>query len=95
MKKYQKKIKWKNKIYIKRSDVEWYILDNGNFDDLLPIRVIFLNDEVEIIEDKKIEKLENKIDTTFENATYSERMRLTEIINKINEIIDYLNSKGV
>jgi len=50
-----------------------------------------LNDEVEIIEeDKKIEKLENKIDTTFENYNYSERMRLTEIVNKINEIIDYL-----
>lgn len=49
-------------------------------------------------EEKKIpEKLENKIDTTFENYNYSERMRLTEMINKINEIIDYLDylkSKG-
>jgi len=50
-----------------------------------------LNTEIEIIEeDKKIEKLENKIDTTFENYNFSERMRLTEIVNKINEIIDYL-----
>jgi hypothetical protein len=50
------------------------------------------------IEENKIpEKLENKIDTTFENYNYSERMRLTEMINKINEIIDYLDylkSKG-
>ena len=53
-----------------------------------------LNDEIEIIEeDKKIEKLENKIDTTFENYNYSERMRLTEMVNKINEIIDYLKEK--
>ena len=44
-------------------------------------------------EDNKIEKLENKIDTTSENATYSERMRLTEIINKINEIIDKVNGE--
>ncbi len=50
-----------------------------------------LNTEIEIIEeDKKIEKLENKIDTTFEKYNYSERMRLTEMVNKINEIIDYL-----
>lgn len=52
-----------------------------------------LNDEVEIIEDKKIEKIENKIDTTFENYNYSERMRLTEIVNKINEIIDKINKE--
>ena len=52
-----------------------------------------LNDEIEIIEDKKIEKLENKIDTTFENYNYSERRRLTEMVNKINEIIDYLNKE--
>lgn len=51
-----------------------------------------LNDEIEIIEEpKKIEKLENRIDESFENATYSERMRLTEIVNKLNEIIDYIN----
>ena len=26
-----KKIKWRNKKYILRSDLEWYILENGNF----------------------------------------------------------------
>ena len=58
---------------------------------------ILLDDEVEIIEEeKKIpEKLENKIDKTFEDYNYSERMRLTEIVNKINEIIDYLKSKEI
>lgn len=68
----------------------------GNIDFIAYQTTDTLNDLVEIIEDtpkedKKIEKLENKIDTTFENATYSERMRLTEIINKINEIIDKVN----
>jgi ABC-type enterochelin transport system ATPase subunit len=61
-------------------------------------RYIKVNKKSVVEEEKKIpEKLENKIDTTFENYNYSERMRLTEMINKINEIIDYLDylkSKG-
>jgi len=51
-----------------------------------------LNEDVEIIEEpKKIEKLVNKIDTSFEEANYSQRMRLTEMVNKINELIDEIN----
>ena len=55
----------------------------------LDIKISTLNDEPK--EPKKIEKIENKIDTSFENANYSERMRLTEMVNKLNEIIDYIN----
>lgn len=82
------KIKWKNKIYIKRSDVEWYILDNGHFDDLLPIRVIFLNDEIEIIEEpKKIEKL------NYQDEAYVDSAIEGIFFRKMNEIIDYINNK--
>lgn len=58
-------------------------------------------DEVEILDDedeeKKVpEQLENKIDESFKNYNYSERRRLTEMVEKINEILDYLEkqSKG-
>lgn len=66
-----------------------YKLDNN---------IIDLIDEVEILDDEDEEKglpekLENKIDESFENYNYSERMRLTEIVNKINEIIDYLEKQ--
>ncbi len=79
---------------------EFYLKENTYFGDTFTLMHYIqeedLNDEVEITEEeKKIpEKLENKIDTTFENYNYSERMRLTEMINKINEIIDYLKSEG-
>lgn len=48
-----KKIKYRNKIYIKRSDCYWYILENGTFDDELFVRIDCLNDEVEIISDEE------------------------------------------
>jgi hypothetical protein len=91
-----KKIEYNDKIFI--YDGFSYIYENKTFNEYNRIEEFIsyssnLNDEVEILEEeKKIpEKLENKIDTTFENYNYSERMRLTEMINKINEIIDYLD----
>ena len=76
-----KKIKWRNKKYILRSDLEWYILENGNFDDSLPIRVIFLNDEEEIIEEEKeIEK--------FDTNKFHD---IDELVYKINYLIDVIN----
>ena len=97
-----KKIKWFDKWLEKEST---YIFDEENKDyvHIGYIEYLFndnfmtesLNDEVEIIEEdkeiKKIEKLENKIDSSFENANYSEIMRLTEIVNKLNELIDEVN----
>ena len=58
----------------------------------------FINDEVEIIEDKKIRKLDFIEENTFskrQNGMTSEDRRLLdsnfkELGNKINEIIDYL-----
>jgi hypothetical protein len=103
-----KRIKIENDIFIYDNKENDYIYEDGNvslFTDYIPDIYHLedlkeaLNQQVEILEEeKKIpEKLENKIDTTFENYNYSERMRLTEMINKINEIIDYLQyfkSKG-
>ena len=101
-----KKIKWRNKKYILRSDLEWYILENGNFDDSLPIRVIFLNDEVEIIEEKEIEKkIEKKIekiiismdDVSMPYVTNNKYQKLSYsevdllFASKINELIDIIN----
>lgn len=54
-----KKIKYRNKIYIKRSDCYWYILENGTFDDELFVRIDCLTNEVEIINDEeKFEDIE-------------------------------------
>ena len=51
-----------------------------------------LNDEVEIIEDKKIEKLNKQIDITkFANEYKEVAQCLTNFSNKINEIIDVIN----
>ena len=46
-----KKVKYHNRIYIKRSDCYNYILENGRFDDELKVIVGCLNDEVVIIEE--------------------------------------------
>lgn len=52
----------------------------------------FLNDTVDIIEeDKKIEKIEYSIDKDGYLSVNDFREHLLQIINKINEIIDYIN----
>ena len=70
--------------------------------------MVFLNDEVEIIEEKKEKKIPDKLDYCEENTfmeqketTYlsqKERILLDsnfkELGKKINSIIDYLQSKG-
>ena len=50
-----------------------------------------LNDEVEIIEEEK--KIPEKIEE-IENGDFLELPSTHDIMNKINEIIDYLESKG-
>lgn len=55
----------------------------------------YLNDEVEIIENKKIEKLEDyDFDDDFDVNTKCEclRERMFEIAKKVNEIIDHINN---
>lgn len=60
-----------------------------------------LNDEVEIIEDKKIEKLKrDMLYTTSNDEEYKELLKIfnnkyNTCVDKINEIIDYLESKEI
>lgn len=61
----------------------------------LEIRDYNLNDEVEILEDEK--KIPEKLDYKYINSygNISQHKKSEEpIINKINEILDYLESKG-
>ena len=56
---------------------------------------VFLNDEVEIIEEKK--KIPEKLDQTLNLIDVEEKgyyRCIMENVFKINEIIDYLKSKG-
>ncbi len=59
--------------------VEWHIYDE------------WLNRNAEIIENKKIEKIEYSIDKDGYLSVNDFREHLLQIINKINEIIDYIN----
>lgn len=85
-----KKIKYENDIY-KHIDNYCYYCDETNL--ILSDRIFAeyskLNDEVEIIEeDKKIEKLEyEEMDDMVGIPTNQ------ELMEKINEIIDYLNKE--
>ena len=70
------KFKYRNKIVNMG-----YLIDNYLFLEIL-------NDEVEIIEEKKIpEKLDD-------DELYLTESQQHIIVNKLNEIIDYLQSKG-
>ena len=85
------KIKYNNEKYKYYKDID-YRDERGNY--LLsgePICIAFLNDEVEIIEEEK--KILKKISlSSYHNSTDDIKEKV--LINKINEIIDYLNSKG-
>lgn len=85
-----KKIKYCNKIYIKRSDCYWYTLENGTFDDDLFIKINCLNDEVEIleeVEDKEYEDIEEFKEYKLINTR--DILELEMIINKINADYNY------
>ena len=67
--------------------------DDRLFEDYNWIEI--LNDEVEIIEDKKIEKLhfvDNVSNLTLEELIHNINFTGREITNKINEVIDRLNN---
>ena len=53
----------------------------------------FLNDEVEILEEKKIEHIDLS-EKIGKDGSYFISLKEEKIQNKINEIIDYLKSKG-
>ena len=84
-----KKIKYHNRIYIKRSDCYNYILKNGNFDDELKVIVGCLNDEIEIIEEDK--KIEHYYFSVFQDERLGGRQVVESLENKINEIIKVIN----
>ena len=90
-----KKIKINNVIYEYRSymyctekanyqDIEDYLFGKWNFN--------ILNEEVEIIEEEK--KIPEKIQKDDFESINEEEPKLCIAIRKINEIIDYLKSKG-
>lgn len=82
-----KKIKYRNKIYIKRSDCYWYILENGTFDDELFVRIDCLNDEVEIIEEpKKIEKIDFGTLNTQKGKNRAMKDAINKLIDAVNEL---------
>ena len=98
-----KKIKYPNKEkeYIYDLDVQDYRCDDTLIFDTLFSKYrtkFFINDEVEIIEEKEIpEKLEDyDFDESLDANTKCEclRERMQEIENQLDEIIDYLKSKG-
>lgn len=79
------KIKYDDEIFIYDNQVDkyWNIDHTNNLYDILSRYVgIALNDEIEVIEDKKIEKL---------GLTYLKDDDRNEIIDKINKIIDIIN----
>lgn len=105
-----KKIKWRDKIWTynnKDQDYEVNDTDLLGYGFFIHRTLDFINDEVEIIEEKKIpEKLENYYDENLEEyvvETYIKGINYKEIFNsrydemiisKINEVLDYLKSKG-
>lgn len=104
-----KKIKYNDKIWRLASDGTYFIGSDYGYDfwvehgdDKFEDESITLNDEVEIIEeDKKIpEKIDICTDATnmeyIKGKTYGKNYskQALEIAHTINEIIDYLKSKG-
>ena len=63
---------------------------NEDMECIFPINTNHLNNEVEILEEKKIpEKLE-----LIENGDFVELPESIDLMNKINEIINYIKRKG-
>ena len=87
-------IKWNGYVYDKLG-CEYYMLNDRDitlFGDILDTNGKYLNDEVEIIEDNKIpEKLDERI--LLQRRIEDVGIPLKEMLDKINEIIDYLEEK--
>jgi hypothetical protein len=86
------KIKYNNVIYEYENNEYGYIRkENGIYYMFInEIGNSFLNDEVEIWEEEK--KIPEKIDNSYYHLKQDEQNQLFK--NKINEIINYLESKG-
>ena len=96
-----KKIKYRNYVYIYEEYEERYYI-GGNPDNYslfseisylsLTSLISFLNDEIEIIEDTP--KEDKKIPEKLGLINYCEDQATLLIHHKVDEIIDYLKSKG-
>ena len=87
-----KKIKYKDKIYyadVICSTGKYYYYDGIDTLLLEVINIVDqLNDEVEIIEDKKIDTINWK---SYGSNLKELNKNIDDLANKINEIIDYIN----
>ena len=86
-----KKIKYNNKIWNYKEGIMEYISDDTCFT-LSNFEFDELNKEIEIIEEEK--KIPEKIQKDDFEGINEEEPKLWIAIRKINEIIDYLKSKG-
>lgn len=92
-----KKIKYRERIF-DYDDIDYFNTDIGYLFERYTLLEI-LNDEIEILEDKKIDKL-NILDSgwhKFLNETENYDLELNkkeyEIVKKINEIIEVINGR--
>ena len=82
-------IKYDNSIFrLKESDFKYYYVDEYNtlFEEMIVLEN--LNNEIEIIEDKKMEKID--LDSLLGIGYYEGKQTLA---GKINEIIDHINKE--
>ena len=89
-----RKIKYKNKIYVYDGNAVLGQLINeyqGNIIALLNEKVEILEEDKSIIEKLKINEIPNEWNLELFTAGVNLHMNL--IVNKLNEVIDYLNRK--
>lgn len=88
------KVKYKETLYSYTKDID-YESENGNFlfDDRICICPEDLNDEVEIIEESQEHDIPEKIGYIL-HGDFSEIPSNEMLMNKINEIIDYLEEEN-
>ena len=92
-----KKIKYNDYIYIAKGNAIKSFVDYCSEEDEWCfnhyVRYENLNDEIEIIEEKKIPEKLTQFEAPFLKGDKPD-IRFSLIIDQINEIIDYLKSKG-
>jgi len=100
-----KKIKYQDEEYIinkicledNKTHIDYYLKGRELllFEDMISIITLTLNDEVEILEEEK--KIPEKLGSnSYEDGEYAYPWTKSETVlkDKLNEIIDYLKSKG-
>lgn len=90
------KIKYDNEIYEYENNEYGYVREENKISYMFlnEIGNSFLNDEVEIIEETEEKKIPEKLGKIYDNDGYIEINDVIKIGKKVDEIIDYLKSKG-